>query len=109
MGLFSNAEFYSQLSALFEKVKTKGSLTYTLKRVRVDENLVTINPKSKTPVSSPTSVCLIRVSLDKKTISTLVDSKNTDKFFTTYNGLLRSSMSNLKKKDRTKRKLVLPS
>ncbi|KAJ9061326.1 RNA-binding signal recognition particle subunit srp14, variant 2 [Entomophthora muscae] len=72
MGLFSNAEFYSQLSALFEKVKTKGSLTYTLKRVRVDENLVPINPKSKTPVSSPTSVCLIRVSLDKKTISTLV-------------------------------------
>ncbi|KAI9298221.1 hypothetical protein K502DRAFT_362649 [Neoconidiobolus thromboides FSU 785] len=95
--LLNNSEFNKQLKDLFQQTKDKGSVFYTLKRASHP------SLKRKLGEVKDKHYCLVRVTVDKKTISTYLNSNSVDKFLNTYNALLRNEMSALKKKVRNKK------
>uniref|UniRef100_A0A8D0CRT2 Signal recognition particle 14 kDa protein n=1 Tax=Sander lucioperca TaxID=283035 RepID=A0A8D0CRT2_SANLU len=91
--------FLTELTRLFQKCRTSGSVVITLKKY--DGRTKPAPRKGHTESFEPAdNKCLIRASEGKKKISTVVSTKEVIKFQMAYSNLLRAHMDGLKKKDK---------
>ncbi|XP_058470500.1 signal recognition particle 14 kDa protein [Solea solea] len=99
MVLLENDSFLTELTRLFQKCRTSGSVVITLKKY--DGRTKPVPRKGHTESFEPAdNKCLIRASEGKKKISTVISSKEVIKFQMAYSNLLRAHMDGLKKKDK---------
>jgi len=113
MVLLENDGFLSELTRMFVRGREKGSIILTMKKYDGRDKPKPRNPKSTRPggaaaSSSSESVneykCLLRAQLSSKKISTVVSSKDVNKFVLAYNSLLKGNMDGLKKREKSKEK-----
>lgn len=99
MGLVFHLQFLTELTRLFQKCRTSGSVYITLKKY--DGRTKPIPRKGHVEGFEPAdNKCLLRATDGKKKISTVVSSKEVNKFQMAYSNLLRANMDGLKKKDK---------
>uniref|UniRef100_A0A3B3TZ56 Signal recognition particle 14 kDa protein n=2 Tax=Poecilia TaxID=8080 RepID=A0A3B3TZ56_9TELE len=98
MVLLENDSFLTELTRLFQKCRTSGSVAITLKKYdgRTKPVPKKGHPESFEPADNK---CLIRASDGKKKISTVVSSFF-ELSFSAYSNLLRAHIDGLKKKDK---------
>jgi len=110
MVVLENDAFLSELTRLFAKGKDKGSILLTMKKYDGRDKpkpraAKTSRSGSSMTASDPSEFkCLLRAQLSSKKISTVVSSKDVNKFVLAYNSLLKGNMDGLKKKEKTKDK-----
>uniref|UniRef100_A0A8C7RPH6 Signal recognition particle 14 kDa protein n=1 Tax=Oncorhynchus mykiss TaxID=8022 RepID=A0A8C7RPH6_ONCMY len=94
MVLLENDSFLTELTRLFQKCRTSGSVAITLKKYDGRTKPV---PRKGHPVNyePADNKCLLRASDGKKKISTVVNLQHH-----AYSNLLRAHMDGLKKKDK---------
>uniref|UniRef100_A0AAA9T1A9 Signal recognition particle 14 kDa protein n=1 Tax=Bos taurus TaxID=9913 RepID=A0AAA9T1A9_BOVIN len=94
-----NAKFLTELTRLFQKCRLSGSVFITLKKY--DGRTKPIPRKGSVEGFEPSdNKCLLRATDGKKKISTVVSSKEVNKFQMAYSNLLRANMDGLKKRDK---------
>ncbi|KAH0620586.1 hypothetical protein JD844_021213 [Phrynosoma platyrhinos] len=99
MVLLESEQFLTELTRLFQKCRTTGSVYITLKKY--DGRTRPIPRKGHIEGFEPVdNKCLLRATDGKKKISTVVSSKEVNKFQMAYSNLLRANMDGLKKKDK---------
>ncbi|XP_070577491.1 signal recognition particle 14 kDa protein-like [Ptychodera flava] len=100
MVLLENDAFLNELTKLFQKTRTAGSAYLTMKKYHGQTK-----PKpraSKGDSHEPSEQkCLIRATNGKKKISTVISSKDVNKFQMAYATVLKANMDNLKKRDKS--------
>ncbi|XP_062379211.1 signal recognition particle 14 kDa protein [Sardina pilchardus] len=97
MVLLENDSFLTELTRLFQKCRTSGSVVLTLKKYDGRTKPV---PRKGSEFEPNDNKCLLRASDGKKKISTVVSSKEVIKFQMAYSNLLRAHIDGLKKKDK---------
>ncbi|KAM8921334.1 signal recognition particle 14 kDa protein [Pelodytes ibericus] len=99
MVLLESEQFLTELTRLFQKCRTAGTVYITLKKYDGRSKPVPRkgNPESAEPADNK---CLLRATDGKRKISTVVSSKDVNKFQMAYSNLLRANMDGLKKKDK---------
>ncbi|XP_054652156.1 5'-3' exonuclease PLD4-like [Dunckerocampus dactyliophorus] len=91
--------FLTELTRLFQKCRSSGSVVITLKKY--DGRTKPVPRKGHSESFEPAdNKCLLRASDGKKKISTVVNIKEVIKFQMAYSNLLRAHMDGLKKKDK---------
>ncbi|XP_011872222.1 PREDICTED: signal recognition particle 14 kDa protein [Vollenhovia emeryi] len=101
MVLLENDAFLTELTKLFDKSRFSGSVSLTIKRFNGHNKPVP--RKGKPPLPNPTEYhCLVRASLRSRKISTVIHSKDVNKFQQAYWNLLKTNISGLKKLKKTK-------
>nr|XP_008004600.2 signal recognition particle 14 kDa protein [Chlorocebus sabaeus] len=99
MVLLESEQFLTELTRLFQKCWTSGSVYITLKKY--DGRTKPIPKKGTVEGFEPAdNKCLLRATDGKKKISTVVSSKEVNKFQMVYSNLLRANMDGLKKRDK---------
>ncbi|KAK1158880.1 signal recognition particle 14 kDa protein [Acipenser oxyrinchus oxyrinchus] len=99
MVLLENDSFLTELTRLFQRCRTTGSVYITLKKY--DGRTKPVPRKGNAETFDPVdNKCLLRATDGKKMISTVVSSKEVIKFQMAYSNLLRAHMDGLKKKDK---------
>nr|XP_033808766.1 signal recognition particle 14 kDa protein [Geotrypetes seraphini] len=99
MVLLESEQFLTELTRLFQKCRTTGSVYVTLKKY--DGRTKPVPRKGHPENFEPAdNKCLLRATDGKKKISTVVSSKEVNKFQMAYSNLLRANMDGLKKKDK---------
>lgn len=102
MGLLENDAFLNELTKMFLRARESGSVTLTMKRYDGrDRHLPQDGSKNPKPEEY---MCLLRATLRKQKISTVVEAKDVHKFQQAYCSLLRGNMDGLKKLKKTKMK-----
>jgi signal recognition particle subunit SRP14 len=114
--LLENDNFLLELTKLFQqqRVKNSGSLSLTMKRhdgrtkpkAQLTKKQRLEQKKSSTPTTSNLSTthesveykCLVRATYGSKKLSTIVSSKDINRFQLAYSNLLKANMDTLKKK-----------
>lgn len=113
MVLLENDSFLSELTRMFVRGREKGSIILTMKKYDGRDKPKPRKAKASRPgvaaaSSSSESVneykCLLRAQLSSKKISTVVSSKDVNKFVLAYNSLLKGNMDGLKKREKSKEK-----
>ncbi|KAG8036498.1 hypothetical protein G9C98_003820 [Cotesia typhae] len=101
MVLLENDVFLSELTRLFEKSRLSGSVAVTIKRFNGHNKP---EPrKGNPPLPKPTEyLCLVRAKLHSKKISTVIHSKDVNKFQQAYWNLLKANINGLKKLKKVK-------
>ncbi|OWF53129.1 signal recognition particle 14 kDa protein-like [Mizuhopecten yessoensis] len=97
MVLLENDAFLSELTRLFQKCRSSGSIMLTMKRY--DGRTKPEPRKGKLPEPSEYK-CLIRANLGNKKITTVVNPKDVNRFHMAYTNVLKGNMDGLKKKDK---------
>ncbi|XP_011306041.1 signal recognition particle 14 kDa protein [Fopius arisanus] len=88
--------FLSELTRLFDKSRLSGSVVLTIKRFNGHNRPVP--REGKQPLPKPYEfLCLVRATLRSKKISTVIHSKDVNKFQQAYWNLLKSNINGLKK------------
>ncbi|KAF5925566.1 hypothetical protein HPG69_002013 [Diceros bicornis minor] len=123
MVLLESEQFLTELTRLFQKCRLSGSVFITLKKCkqlsrrsdrkdarRLSDAPARVPNDGRTkPIPRKGSVegfepsdnkCLLRATDGKKKISTVVSSKEVNKFQMAYSNLLRANMDGLKKRDK---------
>merc|ERR1711860_339541 len=95
--LLENDAFLSELTKLFAKAKTCGSVSITMKRY---DGINKPKPQGAQIPEPNEYKCLIRATLGNKKISTVINHKDVTKFQMAYGNLMKASMDGLKKKDK---------
>ncbi|XP_003791754.1 signal recognition particle 14 kDa protein [Otolemur garnettii] len=99
MVLLESEQFLTELTRLFQKCRTSGSVYITLKKY--DGRTKPLPKKGTVEGFEPAdNKCLLRATDGKKKISTVVSSKEVNKFQMAYSNLLRANMDGLKKRDK---------
>jgi len=118
MVLLENDNFLSELTRMFARGREKGSIVLTMKKYDGRDKpkprkAKPVRPGGATASSSSESVneykCLLRAQLSAKKISTVVSSKDVNKFVLAYNSLLKGNMDGLKKREKSKEKKKVPA
>ncbi|KAJ0173712.1 hypothetical protein K1T71_010861 [Dendrolimus kikuchii] len=105
MVLLGNDEFLTELTKLFQKARSAGSVTMTMKRY---DGRTKPEPRDGRPaVKNPKYKCLIRAQSKSKKISTVVEQMDVEKFSTAYCNLLKMSVNGLKRLKKPKKKAVM--
>ncbi|NXL44154.1 SRP14 protein, partial [Podilymbus podiceps] len=93
-------QFLTELTRLFQKCRTSGSVFITLKKY--DGRTKPVPRKGHVESFEPAdNKCLLRATDGKKKISTVVsDSFGLERLVAAYSNLLRANMDGLKKKDK---------
>ncbi|KAK1338916.1 hypothetical protein QTO34_019584 [Cnephaeus nilssonii] len=122
MVLLESEQFLTELTRLFQKCRLSGSVFITLKKCKQlstrpgragrsgeAERCPSLDDGRTKPIPRKGSVegfepsdnkCLLRATDGKKKISTVVSSKEVNKFQMAYSNLLRANMDGLKKRDK---------
>ncbi|KAH0948105.1 hypothetical protein HN011_011098 [Eciton burchellii] len=96
MVLLENDTFLAELTKLFDKSRLSGSVILTIKRFNGYNK--PIPRKGRPTLPTPTEyLCLVRASLRSRKISTVIHSKDVNKFQQAYWNLLKTNISGLKK------------
>ncbi|CAB3977357.1 Signal recognition particle 14 kDa [Paramuricea clavata] len=104
MVLLENEAFLTRLTYLYNKTRTSGTVWITMKayngrtkpiprRKKKDKNALLEMEGSE-------SKCLIRATNGKKKISTVINSKDVNRFQQAYTSVLKGCLDNLKKRER---------
>jgi len=113
MVLLENEGFLSELTRMFARGRDKGSIILTMKKYDGRDKP---KPRKAKPARAGGAVassssesaneykCLLRAQLSSKKISTVVSSKDVNKFVLAYNSLLKGNMDGLKKREKSKEK-----
>ncbi|XP_077999553.1 signal recognition particle 14 kDa protein-like [Glandiceps talaboti] len=95
-----NDAFLTELTKLFQKTRTSGSVYVTMKKYHGQTK-----PKPKDKKTDPHEhlehKCLVRATNGKRKITTVISSKDVTKFQMAYVTVLKANMDNLKKKDKS--------
>ncbi|KAK3094092.1 hypothetical protein FSP39_024062 [Pinctada imbricata] len=97
MVLLENDTFLSELTKLFQKGKSSGSLSLTMKRY---DGRTKPEPRKGSLPEPHEYKCLVRATLGNKKISTVINQKDVNKFQMAYANVLKGNMDGLKKKDK---------
>ncbi|KZC11226.1 Signal recognition particle 14 kDa protein, partial [Dufourea novaeangliae] len=93
--------FLGELTRLFEKSRLSGSVVLTIKRFNGYNKPVP--REGRPPLPTPTEfLCLVRATLRSRKISTIIHSKDVNKFQQAYWNLLKSNINGLKKLKKVK-------
>ncbi|KAG2196859.1 hypothetical protein INT47_011379 [Mucor saturninus] len=106
--------FTVELGQFYEKSKTAGTVSVTMKRMTAPRLLrvskvkkvmpkggnAVVEAESKDDVQYP---CLVRAVYKKHKISTIIAPDDFDRFQNAYSTIIRAYMDSLKKKDRSKK------
>ena len=84
-------------SKLFERTKASGTVFLTMKRTNMKPR------SSKAPAKEEDYKCLVRATVGKRTISTVVAGKDHAKFQQSYTTILKARMDGLKKREKQKK------
>ncbi|XP_060684314.1 signal recognition particle 14 kDa protein [Hemiscyllium ocellatum] len=99
MVLLESDSFLTELTRLFQKCRTTGSIYLTMKKY--DGRTKPVPRKGHPDTFEPAdNKCLLRATDGKKKISTVISSKEVNRFQMAYSNLLRAHMDGLKKKDK---------
>ncbi|XP_020365898.1 signal recognition particle 14 kDa protein [Rhincodon typus] len=99
MVLLESDSFLTELTRLFQKCRTSGSIYLTMKKY--DGRTKPVPRKGNPDTFEPAdNKCLLRATDGKKKISTVISSKEVNRFQMAYSNLLRAHMDGLKKKDK---------
>ncbi|XP_036608282.1 signal recognition particle 14 kDa protein [Trichosurus vulpecula] len=99
MVLLESEQFLMELTRLFQKCRSSGSMFITPKKY--DGRTKPISRKGSVEGFEPSdNKCLLRTTDGKKKISTVVSSKEMNKFQMAYSNLLRANTDGLKKRDK---------
>ena len=90
MVLLEREQFLMELTRLFQKCQLSGSMFITLKKY--DGQTKPIPRKGSVEGFEPSDNSLLRATVGKKKISTVVSSKEVNKFQMAYSNLLRANM-----------------
>nr|ACO15047.1 Signal recognition particle 14 kDa protein [Caligus clemensi] len=118
MVLLDNEMFLSRLTLMFDKSRTKGHVDICMKRydgrTKPNPRPVVVSKRSKKnavkkpvpegPVQPDEYMCLIRATCKHEKISSVIHSKDINKFQTAYCSLLKSHMDGLKRQKKVKTK-----
>ncbi|XP_012255353.1 signal recognition particle 14 kDa protein [Athalia rosae] len=101
MVLLENDVFLVELTRLFDKSRLSGSVVLTMKRF--DGHDKPVPRKGRPALPTPTEfLCLVRASLRSKKISTVIHSKDVNKFQQAYWSLFKANINGLRKLKKTK-------
>ncbi|KAG7204029.1 hypothetical protein KM043_001888 [Ampulex compressa] len=96
MVLLENDLFLVELTKLFDKSRFSGSVVLSIKRFNGHNKPVP--REGRPPLTMPSEfLCLVRASLRSKKISTVIHSKDVNKFQQAYWSLLKTNINGLKK------------
>uniref|UniRef100_A0A1E1XRV9 Signal recognition particle 14 kDa protein n=1 Tax=Amblyomma sculptum TaxID=1581419 RepID=A0A1E1XRV9_AMBSC len=104
MVLLENESFLSELTKLFQKYRTSGSVYITMKRYD-GKTKPKPRPEKLTanPIQPPAEYkCLLRAHAGNNKISTVINAKDVNRFQLAYANLLKGNIDGLKKKDKKK-------
>ncbi|KAL1919342.1 uncharacterized protein VTP21DRAFT_2035 [Calcarisporiella thermophila] len=105
MKLLNNDEFLDHLNKMYEISRTSGTVFVTMKRLLPKQSSATSDVNMTSNLEEDNEYqCLVRAVLKKHKISTLVQSSDSVRFQGAYMNVLRTNLTALKKKDRTKDK-----
>eukprot|EP00096_Caligus_rogercresseyi_P010042 TRINITY_DN3538_c0_g1_i1.p1 TRINITY_DN3538_c0_g1~~TRINITY_DN3538_c0_g1_i1.p1 ORF type:complete len:127 (+),score=25.89 TRINITY_DN3538_c0_g1_i1:102-482(+) len=119
MVLLDNDMFLSRLTLMFDKSRTKGHVSLCMKRydgrTKPSPRPVVVSKKNAkknakkveappAPIQPDEYMCLIRANCKHEKISSIVHSKDINKFQTAYCSLLKSHMDGLKRQKKVKTK-----
>ncbi|XP_009862302.2 signal recognition particle 14 kDa protein-like [Ciona intestinalis] len=113
--LLENDSFLTELTILYQKCRTSGTVYVTMKKYdgRTKPKPKPNNLRSKQKpqqVQAPIEgLCLIRATNGKKKLSTVVNAKDINKFQMAYTSVLRANLDGLKKHGKKKSKLASSS
>jgi signal recognition particle subunit SRP14 len=95
--------FLNELTKLYERNKTSGSVWVTMKRstLKHQKKRKTIE---ESPAVEPEYRCLVRATDGKKTISCTLSAKDHQRFQTSYATVLKAHMDALKKREKKDKK-----
>lgn len=103
MVLLENEVFLSELTRMFRRARSHGSVILTMKRY--DGRTKPTPREGRKPLPEPSEyMCLIRATLRTQKISTVVHPKDVNKFQQAYCNLLKGNLDGLKKLKKTKTK-----
>lgn len=97
MVFLENDSFLNELTGLYLKSKSSGTVALTMKRYD-GRNKPTPRKGRPTPPEPSEYKCLIRATLGNKKISTVIHQKDVNKFSLAYANVLKANMDGLKKK-----------
>ncbi|KAF4527233.1 hypothetical protein B566_EDAN016106 [Ephemera danica] len=101
MVLLQNDVFLTELTRMFQRARTQGTVSMTMKRY--DGHDKPEPREGREPLPEPSEyMCLIRAVCGSKKLSTVVHSKEVNKFQQAYCNLMRGNMDGLKKLKKTK-------
>ena len=101
MVLLENEQFLTELTKFYQKAKTAGTVSVTMKRYDGRTKPVSRKQKKNEPIPPEPNEykCLMRASMGSRKISTVVSAKDVNKFQVAYSNLLRGNLE-LKKKEK---------
>ncbi|XP_065167576.1 signal recognition particle 14 kDa protein [Atheta coriaria] len=103
MVLLENDAFLTELTKMFQKSRTTGSVSMTFKRH--DGHNKPTPRAGRPPLPEPTEyMCLIRAKSRTKKIATVVHQRDINKFQVAYSSLLKGNLDGLKKLKKPKTK-----
>lgn len=103
MVLLDQEQFLTELTRMFQRSRSVGSVTLVMKRY--DGRNRPEPREDKVPLPEPDHyLCLIRATRGSKKISTVVPSKDVNKFQMAYSSLLKGNLDGLKKTKKVKTK-----
>ncbi|XP_058792367.1 signal recognition particle 14 kDa protein [Phymastichus coffea] len=96
MVLLENDVFLIELNKFFEKSRQTGSVSLTIKRYNGHNRP---KPREGRPALPPPAeyLCLVRANYKSKKLSTVIHSKDVNKFQLAYWNLLKTNINGLKK------------
>ncbi|KAK7104022.1 signal recognition particle 14 kDa protein-like [Littorina saxatilis] len=95
--LLENDAFLLELTKLFQKAKSSGSVSLTMKRFDGHNKPRPRNGSLQEPNEYK---CILRAALGNRKISTVINHKDVTKFQMAYGNLLKANIDGLKKKDK---------
>lgn len=111
MVLMENDQFLTELTLLYQKCRTTGTVNVTMKKfdgstkpTPKDRTKPKKTLKYKSPPETPIEgLCLIRATDGKTKLSTHISAKDINKFQMAYTGILRANLDGLKKHGKKKK------
>ncbi|KAJ8044553.1 Signal recognition particle 14 kDa protein [Holothuria leucospilota] len=100
MVLLDNENFLGELTKLFQKNRSSGSVSITMKQYYGQTKPQPKNTTRQSLSEASEHKCLVRSSDGKKKISTVISSRDITKFQMAYANLLKTNMDGLKKRDK---------
>ncbi|KAK5979052.1 Signal recognition particle 14 kDa protein, partial [Trichostrongylus colubriformis] len=100
MTILSNEEFLRELGTMYMDARLGGPKSVYVTMKPYDGRTKPL-PKDGDPPPSDGNKCLFRAKLGKKRISTVVSSKEVNKFHLAYVSVLRANMDNLERRKKT--------
>lgn len=100
MTILSNEDFLKELGAMYMEARLGGPKSVYVTMKPYDGHTKPV-PKGADPQPTEGNKCLFRAKLGKKRISTVVTSKEVNKFHLAYVSVLRANMDNLERRKKT--------